>query len=569
MDLPPHLSVTQLIENMHEGVLITDPSGCILAVNSTFCKVTGYSAEEVIGKNPRILRSGKHTPIFYKKMWETIKKDGFWQGEICNRKKNGHEYIEWLTISSIKNSKGELTNYLGVTVDITRQKRAEETIRHMAYYDPLTNLPNRALFRDRLKQALSFSHRNKKLLGVLFLDLDRMKIINDTLGHDIGDKLLRQVSQRMEACLREGDTIARLGGDEFMLILPEIKELKDITIITEKILESLKPSFLIDGHELHITASIGISIFPNDAKDPASLLKNADTAMYRAKRQGRNNYQVFTSSMKDDIAEQLSVENSLRHALEREEFVVYYQPQINTLTGEIIGAEALVRWQHPVQGLVPPKRFIHWAEDTGLIIPLGEWVLRKALAQAKQWQDIGFPHLRMSVNLSAMQVHQKNLSQVVGDILDKTGMAPESVELEITESVVMENSGAAVMVPHELRAMGLRLSIDDFGTGYSSLNYLKRLPVNTLKMDQSFIHDIAEDSHNAAIAEAVIMLGHGLHLSVVAEGVENEAQLTFLRNRRCDSIQGFYFSEPVPAHIFGEILRKQRPLENAGLFGRD
>jgi diguanylate cyclase (GGDEF)-like protein/PAS domain S-box-containing protein len=551
---------------MLEGIVVTDHNANIVAINSAFTNTTGYTTDDVVGKNPRFLQSGRQTESFYKKMWAAIKKNGYWQGEIWNRKKNGHEYIEWLTISAIKDHKGLLTNYIGVFVDITRQKQAEDTIRHMAYYDPLTNLPNRSLFRDRLKQALSFAHRNKTLLAVLFIDLDRVKVINDTLGHDVGDRLLQGVARRMEACLRESDTIARLGGDEFMILLPTIQNTNDIVKTTEKILDSLKPAFHFDGHELYITASVGISIFPNDAEDAPSLLKNADTAMYRAKKQGRNLFQIFNSEMGTEAIEQLAFENSMRRALEREEFVVHYQPQIDIPSGRIVGMEALVRWQHPEKGLIYPKHFIHWAEDTGLIVPIGEWVLRQACQQNKTWHKAGYNHLKVAVNLSAVQFKQKNLLDVVSDVLRETGLPAGSLELELTESVVMEHTGAGATVPHELKAMGVRLSIDDFGTGYSSLNYLKKLPVNTLKMDQLFVRDLAVDRHDAAIAEAIITMGHGLNLTVVAEGVETEHQLEFLKLYQCDSMQGFYYSQPVPANEFETLLKNAPPMNGDTLF---
>jgi diguanylate cyclase (GGDEF)-like protein/PAS domain S-box-containing protein len=560
------LSTRQVIDSMLEGVVVTDRNGTILAVNSSFINTTGYSPSEIIGKNPRLLQSGRHPISFYKKMWTSIKKHGFWQGEIWNRKKNGQEYIEWLTISAVKDSRGKLKNYLGVFVDITRQKQAEDTIRHMAYFDPLTNLPNRSLFRDRLKNALSYAHRNKTLLAVLFIDLDRVKVINDTLGHDVGDRLLQGVARRMEACLREMDTIARLGGDEFMILLPNIHNIDNIVAITEKILNSLKPAFHFDGHELYITASVGISIYPQDAEDAPSLLKNADTAMYRAKKQGRNLFQIFDQEMSAETTEQLAFENNMRRALEREEFVVHYQPQIDISSGRIVGMEALVRWQHPERGLVFPKHFIHWAEDTGLIVPIGEWVLRKACEQNKSWHKAGFNHLKVAVNMSAVQVKQKNLLDVVSDVLRDTGLPASSLELELTESVVMEHTGSSATVPHELKAMGVRLSIDDFGTGYSSLNYLKKLPVNTLKMDQLFVRDLAVDQHDAAIASAIITMGHGLNLTVVAEGVETEHQLEFLKTFKCDSMQGFYYSEPVPADEFEALLKKAPSINGDTLF---
>ncbi len=565
---PPLLAVSgrEIIDSIREGIIITDAEGLIQAVNTCFCSLTGFSPEDVIGQNPRIFKSGKHTKSFYDRMWKTIADRGFWKGEIWNRRKDGSIYLESRTISAIRDNEGTITNYIGIFSDISKQKKAEETIRHLAFYDPLTNLPNRALFRDRLKQAINQAERNKKLLAVLFLDLDRVKIINDTLGHDIGDRLLVGVARRLEECLREGDSIARLGGDEFIVLLPGVNQMDDVVKLTEKILGSLKPAFNLDGHELFITASVGISIYPHDGEDANTLLRNADSALYRAKGQGRNNYQLFTRGMETEVLEQLELTNSLRRALDRDEFVVYYQPQLNIESGEIVGIEALVRWQHPEFGVLPPKRFIHWAEDTGLIIPLGEWVLKQACEQNRKWQMAGHPRLRVAVNLSALQFRQKNLVSTVEKVLADTNLPPDSLELELTETVIMENAGPSTSVPHSLRALGVRFSIDDFGTGYSSLSYLKRFPVNTLKMDRSFIQDLTTSTDDLAIATAVVTLGHGLNLTVLAEGVETEGQLETLKNLKCDRMQGFLFSEPIPASDFEEMLNENRRLDEATLF---
>lgn len=554
------LPARQIIDSMMEGVIITNLEGRIEAVNVAFCSLTGYSAEEVIGKTPRILKSGRHTPSFYKKMWSSLLSAGYWQGEICNRRRNGELYTEWLAITGVKDGDGRLTRYMGVFTDISKRKRAEEKIKRMAFYDTLTDLPNRVLFRDRLEQSLAEAHRARQVLAVLFVDLDRVKLINDTLGHEIGDHLLKAVADRFSACVREDDTVARLGGDEFLLLLTDMSEREDAVKIAGKILETLKPPFHIDDHELYVTASIGISLYPYDGEDPETLLKCADTAMYRAKGQGRNTFEVFTPAMKIEVLEQHALGNNLRRALDREEFSLFYQPQLSLGTGEVIGVEALVRWKHPELGLISPAQFIHWAEDTGLIVPLGEWVLRQACLQSHRWHEAGYPHLTVAVNLSARQFREANIVEMVSSILSETSLSPERLELELTESVIMDGGGPSLSAPYELKALGVRFSIDDFGTGYSSISYLKRFPASTLKMDRSFVMDLATSQSDAAIATAVVALGHGLNLTVLAEGVETEPQLSFLRSLQCDKMQGYLFSKPLSPEDFEKLLKEGRQL---------
>ena len=559
--LPSGLSILQVIDSMLEAVVITDPAGTIQTVNTAFCRITGHAPKEVIGQNPRILKSGRHPNPFYKKMWASILSSGSWQGEICNRRKNGELYNEWLTISSVRDDQGKVTHYVGVFTDISRRKKAEEKIRHMAYYDGLTDLPNRALFRERLNQAINHAGEGRRPMAVLLVDLDRVKLINDTLGHDVGDRLLKAVAGRLSSCLREEDMVARLGGDEFMILLADLPASQGAAHVAKKILEALKPPFHIDEHELFVTASVGVSLYPEDGADADTLLKNADTAMYRAKGRGRNTFQIFTQAMKTEMSEQHALANSLRRALERDEFFLHYQPQVSILTGELIGMEALLRWNHPELGAIAPDQFIRWAEDTGLIIPLGEWVLRKACQQNRLWQKAGYRPLTVAVNLSARQFQQPDIVETISSILDQTGLRPSSLELEITESVVMESSGPGLETPHELKALGVQFSIDDFGIGYSSLSYLKRFPVDTLKMDRSFVCDVATDPSDAAIASAVVALGHGLKLKVLAEGVETQGQLAFLKTLQCDKMQGYLFSKPLPAEAFESLLREDRHLE--------
>ncbi len=444
------------------------------------------------------------------------------------------------------------------------RKRSEETIRHQAYHDALTKLPNRVLFRDRMNQALTYAQRRKQMVAMLFLDLDRFKIINDTLGHAVGDKLLQGVAERLRECLRKEDTVARLGGDEFMLLLSGINQVEDVARISEKILNSVRPPYQIDSHELYINTSIGISLYPHDGEDAETLVKNADIALYRAKERGRDNYQFYASTMNEKAIEQLEIENKLRRALERNEFVLHYQPQFDMYMGKIIGMEALVRWQRPDGQLIYPLDFISIAEDTGMIVPLGEWVLRTACTQNKLWQTSDFLPLRMAVNLSGRQF-QENLVPSIAEILKKTGLEPHFLELELTETSIMKNDEIAVEILTQLKSMGIQICIDDFGTGYSSLSYLKRFPIDTLKIDQSFIRESMRDADHAAIVVAIITMAHTLKLKVVAEGVESPEQWAFLRDHNCDKMQGSLFSEPLPAEAFTRLItefRQFRPEED-------
>jgi diguanylate cyclase (GGDEF)-like protein len=433
---------------------------------------------------------------------------------------------------------------------------AEEVIEHQAHFDLLTDLPNRVMFQDRLTLALTHANRHRKMLAVIFVDLDRFKTIVDTLGHAIGDRLLRAVAERLSGCLEEGDTLARMGGDEFVVLLPQINRADKAVRLAHKVLEVLKPAFQFSGHELHITTSIGISLYPYDGEDADTLLKNADTALYRAKEQGRNNYQLYTPAMNARAFERLALENSLRKALERKEFLLHYQPQTDMRTGAIVGVEALLRWQHPDLGLVYPSEFIPIAEETGLIVPLGEWVLRTACVQARAWQTLGLPPFTVAVNLSARQFLQQDLVDTVARILKETGVDPRSLEIEITESIAMQNADYTIVVLRDLKEMGILIAMDDFGTGYSSLSYLKKFPIDSLKIDQSFVRDITTDLNDAAIANAIIVLAHSLKLNVVAEGVETAAQEAFLKEHRCDRLQGYLFSTPIPAPLFEAFFRR-------------
>lgn len=444
--------------------------------------------------------------------------------------------------------------YNAAQQELTERKRVEEILRYLAYHDTLTDLPNRTLFNDRLSVALSQAKRNNGNFAVMFLDLDYFKMVNDTLGHDVGDRLLKGIASKLSNLLRKGDTISRIGGDEFTILLHGINQLEDAALVAQKIIDTLREPWVVGVHEFHITTSIGIAFYPNDGEDQETLIKNADAAMYQAKQNGRNNFQFYTPAMNARAIYRLELENHLRKALERDEFIIYYQPQVEISTGLIMGIEALIRWQHPEWGLISPAEFIPIAEDTGLILSIGEWVIQTACYQAKAWQDLGFPPIRISVNLSARQFQQPNLVLKVADILSKTGLDPRWLELEITESIAMKDVEFTGKMLFELRKMGITIAIDDFGTGYSSLSYLKRLPIDIIKIDRSFIRDITTDPDDASIVSTIIVLARNLKMQVIAEGVETEEQLTFLRKQKCDQMQGYLFSKPLPAQNLENIF---------------
>ena len=651
-------------------------------VNHAFTAMTGYSEEETVGKNPRLLKSGEQPDNYYAEMWSTISSGKVWKGEIVNRRKDGTTYTEEMTITPVtqdvnaanthfiaikqditqrkkaeeelqrlasivefsedaiisKNMDGVITSWnrgaeklygytrgevvgrdvsfllpperqgeiqaimervlsgqpiecletqrltktgsvLDVSLsvsplrdasghiagasaifrDITQRKAAEKQVQFLAYYDALTGLPNRTLLQDRLTKALASARRRKDKVALLFLDLDEFKTINDSLGHSAGDLLLQEVAERLKRWAREQDTVARVGGDEFLIVLTSVKDMPDAAVAAGRLMDTLTAEFVVQGHSVGISCSLGISIFPEHGADGEALIKNADAAMYSAKESGRNNFRFFTKDMNAQVVERLALESGLRLALDRKELFLVYQPQMDIASGRITGLEALLRWQHPELGLVPPDKFIRIAENSGLIVPIGEWVLRTACSQARKWQDEGLLAVPVAVNVSAVQFRQADFCELIGRVLSETGLASQYLELELTESLLLSNADTRFSVLQDLRAMGLKLAIDDFGTGYSSLSYLKHFPVSKLKIDRSFIRDVAVNPDDAAITTAIISMAKSLNLKVIAEGVEDEAQMTFLRAHQCDEIQGYYFSKPLAVDKVADKLRGDRP----------
>jgi diguanylate cyclase (GGDEF)-like protein len=459
---------------------------------------------------------------------------------------------------------GAVARVVGIIEDITERKQMQQDLLHLAHHDNLTHLPNRGLFYDRLSQALAQAHRHEWAVGVMFIDLDRFKIVNDTLGHGVGDLLLQQVAKRLSGCIRAEDTVARLGGDEFAVMLPDLADAQDAAAVARKILGALAAPFQLDGHEVFVTASIGIASYPRDSHDADTLIKHADAAMYRAKDLGKNNYQLYSALLSEQAPERLQLESNLRRALERNEFVLHFQPRANLVTGLITGVEALVRWQLPNGSLVAPADFIPLLEETGLIVPAGEWVLRAACAQVRTWQQDGLEPVPIAVNLSARQFHQQDICEVVTRALHDYAVDPRFLELEITESAAMKNAAEATKTLRALKAIGVHIAIDDFGTGYSSLGYLKRFPIDSLKLDRSFVTDLPDNEEDASIAQAVITMAHALKLKVIAEGVENEAQLAFLAAHGCNEMQGYHLSRPLPAAACTQFLRDRKKMASQG-----
>lgn len=562
----------QIINASPDGIMITDANNTILQVNPAFTQLTGYTERDVLGQKPSMLSSGRHDKEFYDTMWSELRQRGVWQGEIYNRKRNGETYLEWLTIISIQENEDEEAIYAAIFSDITERKRNEKRIKTLAYFDELTHLPNRRLFNDRLEMALATAHRDHEKIAVMFLDLDHFKQVNDTLGHSAGDELLKQVAKRLQGCMQEGDTIARLGGDEFTLLLTEINEIENIHRYANQLIEALREPISVGNTEIVITTSIGGAIYPDDGLDAETLLKHADIAMYRSKEIGRNSFQLFKPAMNARSLERMAIETKLKHALKNHQLALYYQPKVDSFSHEIIGAEALLRWHDDELGFVSPAHFIPLAEELGLIVDIDIWVINAACKQIQQWQKQGIFDKRISVNVSALHFTQGNLAKSVQNALSIWQIDGNQLEIEITESSFIRSLKDAKKVLMSLKKLGVNLALDDFGTGYSALSYLARLPIDTLKIDASFIAKVPDEYGNSQIVKAIVAMAHSLELKLVAEGVETAEQLTFLQELNCHAIQGYFFSQPLSARefqLYCEAHRPSRYFESAALLATD
>ena len=558
--LEQNLQIAAIAFESQEGMMVTDANRVILRVNSAFSQITGYSEDEIIGKHPGMLSSGRHDKEFYAAMWESIVNTGSWEGEVWNRRKNGEVYPAHLTFTAVKSRDGMTVNYVATLVDITMRKSAEEEIQHLAYYDSLTGLPNRRLLLDRLNQALVTSARGKGEGAVLFLDLDHFKTLNDTLGHDVGDMLLQQVAERLTSCVREGDTVARIGGDEFVIMLEGLSQslfeaAAQAEAVCEKILNALNKPYQLGTYEYHTTTSIGATLFNGHELEIDELLKQADIAMYQSKTAGRNAIRFFDPVMQEVINNRAALERELHKAFENDQFQLHYQLQVNNL-GQTLGAEALIRWMHPERGMVLPFHFISLAEEIGLILPIGQWVIDTACAQLKIWQQNELTrHLVLSINVSAKQFRKAGFVEQIQNAVNHYGIDPSLLKLELTESLLLDDVEDIIATMTTLREIGVQFSLDDFGTGYSSLMYLKRLPLNQLKIDQSFVRDLITDGSDQAIVHTIIAMAKSLSLDIIAEGVETEDQLKFLLNKGCTAYQGYLFSRPLPIWQFEDLLK--------------
>ena len=530
-----------------EGVLVTDAKGLIVHVNRAFVEITGYRREDVMGQQPSLFKSGRHSSGFYQQMFQALGRTGEWSGEIWNRRKSGEIYPQWQTIRAVQDDRGHVSHYVAVFSDITAIKHSEHELAHLAHHDPLTDLPNRLLFTDRAEQALASAQVHKRGCALLLLDLDHFKIINDSLGHNVGDQLLKLVGERLKALFGPGVTLARLGGDEFAVLAESCPQVVQAAGLAQRMLDAMKQPFIFDGHQLFISASVGISLFPSDALSAEQLLRNADSALFKAKSAGREGYALYTEELTAHAQNRVEIASELRRALDQHELRVYYQPVHDLQDSRLIGVEALVRWEHPERGLVPPGDFIPIAERTGLIADIDAWVLDQSCRQMGRWLAQGVPLNFIAVNVSSRLFARRELYEQVAQVLHDTGLDPAFLELEVTESAVMDDPEAALEQLHRLRELGLRLAIDDFGTGYSSLLRLKRLPVQKLKIDQGFVAGLPWDEDDAAIVRVVIALAKSMGMQVHAEGIEQVEQARFLLEHECDLGQGYWFGRPVPA----------------------
>ncbi len=551
-----------VFEKSGEGIMMCDANNAIVEVNQSFSNITGYPAEEAIGQNPSLLASHRHDEAFYARMWEALNENGYWQGEIWNRRKNGEIFPEWLGISSVRGAHDKLMHYIGIFSDITERKAAESKIEYLAHHDPLTRLPNRSLLADRFQQAVAQAMRNKSLVALMFLDLDRFKHINDTLGHTMGDRLLQDIAARLLQCLRKIDTICRQGGDEFIIILTGLREYEAVAQIAQKILQQLHEPFVIDGIQITTSFSIGISIYPDDGVDFLDILNKADTAMYAAKKQGRNTFRFFSNDMNIASIERINMENDLRYALENDQLRLYYQPQYAVKDNQLMGAEALLRWERSPDEMVPPIKFMSVAEDSGLIVPIGHWVLHEACRQNRLWHDKG-AKLTVTVNVSAIQFKQGDLVGSVCSALSSSGLAPRYLQLELTESTMMLATEVVMKIMVKLKKLGVTFAVDNFGAKCTSLSYLHSYTVDTLKIDQSFISELyLWRQKDRDIVQALIQFGQTLRMQVIAQGIETEYQIDQLQQLGCDKVQGYYLSHPVPVEIFEQDVLSFVKTEN-------
>ena len=552
------LLASKVFDESNEAIMVTDANLTIIKINDAFTKITGFTEKDVIGQHSRILHSDKHDSSFFQQVWSELNKNGQWQGETWSKRKNGEVYPEWLSITNVKDSEDRVTHYISISSDITLRKSNEAHMHFMAYYDALTHLPNRVLLQDRLKQALASSIRNHHHGALFILDIDHFKVINDSLGHLIGDKLLQDVAKRLASCVRQQDTVCRMGGDEFLVLLTGLSDDKDIAKIhavdvAEKITKIISEPILIGDKKLQISVSIGMVMYPDDSKDVTNLIKLADNAMYKVKKSGRNNYLFFSLDMQQEADERLTMQDELRIALECQQFELYYQPQVDIIGNKAVGAEALLRWHHPERGLLLPRDFLSVAQETGQILQISLWVMEEVCRQIAAWNKLKKPTLpRVAINIDSSQFLQKNFVASIENIIHENNINPQQLELELTESILIYdlNETNHKLMDLKAKCVGIRLAIDDFGTGYSSLQYLKRLPIDMIKIDQSFVKDIGIDKNDEAIVLAVISLAKALGIKVLAEGVESQQQLHYLTQHDCDMYQGYLYSEALPADAF-------------------
>lgn len=555
------LRIAAIAFEAQEAILVTDANKVILRVNQSFTKMTGYNSDEVIGRMPSIMLSGKHDESFYSEMWAALSKDHYWHGEIWNRHKDGEMFPVWATITAVTNHKGAICNYVSFYSDLSQLKKDEDSIHTLAFYDPLTRLPNRRLFIERLQHIFAASKHHKHHVAIMFIDIDNFKTLNDTMGHNIGDMLLIEVTKRLQNSVHEGDTVARLGGDDFVVMLEDLSDnmqqaAGQVEMVSQKILAALALPYVLDGYEHHSSASIGISLLHNQDVAVDELLKRADTALYQSKNAGRNTLRFYDPVMQVALEKRTALERDLRIALVQKQFLLYYQSQVDD-RGHILGAEVLIRWLHPEKNIIPPAAFIPLSEETGLILPIGHWVLEAACQQLKAWAaDVSTRNLMLAVNISAKQFQQVDFVEQVLQVLEQTGVNPSLLKLELTESMLVDNIDSTITKMNTLKAKGIRFSLDDFGTGFSSLSYLKKLPLDQLKIDQSFVRDVNRDPSDAAIVRTIIALGQSLGLAVIAEGVKTEEQRNLLAVLGCNQFQGYLFSKPIPLADFEALLKK-------------